>query len=116
MSDRRTVIRFEGSLREFEEFLRSWVPGTDSPRYSDDWDLTACISRHPAGKGLGTPVPYCPDCDLGIGHTGPHMKVTPTRHLAAPDVRACTCDPKNAAAFALDGTCRVCGGEWADRD
>lgn len=46
-SKRTTVITFRGTVAEFATFLASW-----STAAHDDWEVTACIARHPAGKGL----------------------------------------------------------------
>lgn len=46
-SKRTTVITFRGTVAEFETFLEGWGAAPFS-----DWELTACIARHPAGKGL----------------------------------------------------------------
>jgi hypothetical protein len=73
-ANRKVVLFFRGTSRE----LRAWLAEI-SLLTSDDayeWDLTASISRHPAGKGLGTPADapaltepadprdpqQCPDC------------------------------------------------------
>lgn len=48
---RRTVITFRGTLAEFLDFLTDMHAAR--PLVKDEWDLTASIARHPAGKGLG---------------------------------------------------------------
>lgn len=51
MNTRRVVMRFEGTSREFRAWLNQLSTLVDDEAYQ--WELTASIARHPAGKGLG---------------------------------------------------------------
>lgn len=53
---RRRILTFRGTPNELLAYLRTEVFAEDlAGAYRDvyDWELTASIARHPAGKGLG---------------------------------------------------------------
>ena len=46
---RQPVVRFAGTVSEFEAFLASWRTPLE------EYEIEATIRRHPAGKGLRAP-------------------------------------------------------------
>lgn len=56
-SEPRRVLSFTGTLSEFYDYLDAFrwttanLGGTGDDAF--EWDLTASVARHPAGKGLG---------------------------------------------------------------
>lgn len=57
-SSRRRVLTFRGTVEEFSAFMDGpWLGevndvGAPNLREVYEWQLTAAIARHPAGKGL----------------------------------------------------------------
>lgn len=71
-SKRTTVITYRGTVREFRAFLDTWLACQPTATAEEEWELTACIARHPAGKGLrpADPPPCaCPPHEYAVaGH------------------------------------------------
>ena len=58
MTERRLIFTFRGTPSDLLDYLddivrRSAPPPPGLEREIYEWELTAAISRHPAGKGLG---------------------------------------------------------------
>jgi hypothetical protein len=53
------VLTFSGTVSDFLDYMDrvrgdwalSWTPADEAEEF--DWEVTAAIARHPAGKGLG---------------------------------------------------------------
>lgn len=72
--DEGTMFKVRAALHE----------ALDAEGVAWDYLLDACVTEmQNAGilfrerREESKPVPYCPACDLGEGHTGPHVKLPP---------------------------------------
>jgi hypothetical protein len=73
--NRRVLMFFSGSARELRSWLASLTLLTCDESY--EWELSASVSRHPAGKALKPPICGRPSsgdrvCVLDFDHLGVH--------------------------------------------
>lgn len=59
MDDRTRILSFKGTSQEFLDYLHRW-PTAKWPNLGElsesevyEWEITASMSRHPAGKKIG---------------------------------------------------------------
>jgi len=103
---RRVVLSFQGTSREFTRFLAQLTTLVADESY--DWELTASVARHPAGKRLGV---------VSDQSAGPDLSTCPHGFITA-SCTTCNPHPRSTCGNGHDpfGT-EPCSGElWCPND